>query len=255
MVSFASSKLLAGIGSILLLIPGLNIVGIILILLGMKDLAEHYKDGRIYRNVLMGTIFGIIGLISMSISMISFVLFAFFPSILTGNSGSTGVTTISYTPMTLTLFITFVFISMMTLFFRKAFYVLSVRSGVRLFRAAGILLLIGAVLPVLCVSLAFVLSIISRITLIAFETSTLLMNTATLLLVLGFVGLILVYITFILLITAFFHSNRYAQMCQSVLMLQNTGLNAAENCSVVGQCCSVNHNLKRVLNPEFYVFL
>jgi uncharacterized membrane protein len=53
MGDFKSSKLLAGIGSIFLLIPGLNIVGIILILLGMKGLAEHYKEGRIYRNAVI----------------------------------------------------------------------------------------------------------------------------------------------------------------------------------------------------------
>ncbi|MDR0797254.1 MAG: DUF996 domain-containing protein, partial [Nitrososphaerota archaeon] len=69
MGDFVRSKLLAGIGSIFLLLPGLNIVGILLILLGMKGLAEYYKDGRIYRNVSIGVIFGIIGFILISISM------------------------------------------------------------------------------------------------------------------------------------------------------------------------------------------
>ncbi|MDR2204195.1 MAG: DUF996 domain-containing protein [Nitrososphaerota archaeon] len=207
MGDFATSKLLAGLGSILLFIPGLNIVGIIFILLGMKGLANHYRDNRIYRNAIIGTIFGIIGLISISISMISVLITVFSHSAsLTGSYGSTAATTVNYMPNALTMLIAFIFISLMALFFRKAFHTLSACSGLRLFRVVGILLFIGAIVPVLSISLAAVLEIVSRSYVsTSYNTHVLLMNTDMLLVVLGlFVGLLLVYITFILLVVAFF---------------------------------------------------
>jgi uncharacterized membrane protein len=205
MANFATSKLLAGIGSILLLIPGLNIVGTIFTLLGMKGLADHYKDSRIYRNALIGVIFGIIGLITINIGIISVFIIRLSYG-LTGGSGSTGAMSINVMPNPLGILVAFIFISLMALFFRKAFHVLSTCSGLRLFRAAGILLFIGAIVPVLCTSLATVIGvIISRINTITYNTQTLLANSAMLLFVLGlFIGLILVYIAFVLLVIAFF---------------------------------------------------
>ncbi|MDR0797607.1 MAG: hypothetical protein LBE70_02650 [Nitrososphaerota archaeon] len=80
MGNFATSKLLAGIGSLLLclsfllcsvftvghLLPFLfisciiGICGMASILIGMKGLAEHYKEYKIYKKICAGAIFGII---------------------------------------------------------------------------------------------------------------------------------------------------------------------------------------------------
>jgi uncharacterized membrane protein len=138
--------------------------------------------------------------------MIFFLITVFFRSTLTVSSGSTVATSVNYAPNALMMLIFFIFISLVVLFFRKAFHALSTCSGVRLFRAVGISLFIGVIVPILCISLAAVLTIISRpYTLASFDTYVLLMNSATLLVVLGlFVGLILVYITFVLLAVAFF---------------------------------------------------
>jgi uncharacterized membrane protein len=216
----------------MLLIPGLNIVGILFILLGMKGLADHYKDGRIYRNAIIGTIFGITGLISISISIFFVLITIFAHSTLTGGSS------VSYMPNVFSMLIAFTFISLMALFFRKAFHALAACSGLRLFRAVGILLFIGAIVPVLSISLATVLGIILRTISISYDTQTLLANGAMLLAVLGlFVGLLLVYITFALLAVAFFslkqaHLNMPTTNAETAYCVHCGTLFSAENISV-----------------------
>lgn len=65
-----SSKTLAGVGSILLILSMvpyagavLSIIGAILLLIGIKGLASYYQDNEIYENTLMGIIFLIIAVI------------------------------------------------------------------------------------------------------------------------------------------------------------------------------------------------
>jgi uncharacterized membrane protein len=219
MDDFKSNKLLTVIGSVLLLIPGVNIVGLLLILMGMKGLSVHYKDIRIYRNALIGVIIAIIGFIAINISMLPLFIRIFFP-LPSGSSGSLVTTAVSYVPNVLLMFVAFIFISLMALFFRKAFRALSACSGLRLFRVVGNLLFIGAIVPVLCISLAVILAVILRINPITYDTEVLLMNTGVLSAVLGlFVGLLLVYIAFVLLVVAFF-SLKPAYLTASTLTVE-----------------------------------
>ena len=77
MSSLESSKNLAGIGTILLIlsfIPVVGIVGIILLLIGMKGLSEYYKDDSIYRNAIWGVLFGIIGMIAVTVAILGLAL-------------------------------------------------------------------------------------------------------------------------------------------------------------------------------------
>jgi len=173
--TFESSKLLAAIGSILLVIPSVNIIGIILVLIGMKGLAEHYKDDSIYRKALKGVIVGIIGFVALTIAILGSVgLFSIFNtrSVYTGLYGTTSSYGTSYVGtfilLLLLLVILFVCILLMALYFRKALSALAERSGEHLFNTAGTLLLVGAALTIILV------------------------------------GLILVWIAFIILIVAFF---------------------------------------------------
>jgi uncharacterized membrane protein len=75
-VQFESEKNLAGIGAILIFIGPLasslarpsgsgliTIIGLILMLIGVKGLADYYKEGRIFNNMLYGTIAGIVGIV------------------------------------------------------------------------------------------------------------------------------------------------------------------------------------------------
>ena len=72
-MSLESGKNLAGIGSIFLVIPVpfLSIVGIIMVLIGMKNLSKAYNDESIWKNTLYAVIFGIIGIVASEFTLVS----------------------------------------------------------------------------------------------------------------------------------------------------------------------------------------
>ena len=81
MSSLESNKNLAGIGSILLMFPFVSIVGIILVFVGMKGLAEYYRDDRIYHDALRGVVFVIIAAIAIAVVVPLFILGGTFVSL------------------------------------------------------------------------------------------------------------------------------------------------------------------------------
>jgi uncharacterized membrane protein len=160
-----ASKILAAIGSILLCLsfipiignsftPILGIIGIILIFSGMKGLAEHYHDGNIYRNAFTGAIFGVICLIIIAINeFVSFTVTGIFVTDLINRilNPSVGMFDIQYfilnTPYFIPfLTIVFIFNLLMAVYFNKAFHDIAKRSGERLFNTAGTMMIIGAIL-------------------------------------------------------------------------------------------------------------
>ena len=136
MADFKENKSLASIGSILLCIPMVDVVGLILLLISSKHLAEHYKDVNIFRNFLSGGISGIIG---SSVSLISLFLTL------------TGVLDIAI----LLLMMAVAFSLMSVLYYRKALNALAGYSGVNLFRTAGTLLLVGAIMSIIFIGVIF----------------------------------------------------------------------------------------------------
>jgi uncharacterized membrane protein len=105
MSSLESSKNLAGIGTLLLIFPGVGIVGMILLLVGMKGIADYYKDESIYKNAIWGVIFGIIALIAIVAAIPVFVLGGVFSSFALGAAGIG----LGLIPLALLIVIVFVF--------------------------------------------------------------------------------------------------------------------------------------------------
>ena len=139
MSNLESNKNLAGIGSILLIFPIVSIVGIILVLIGMKGLSEYYKEPSIYQNALWGVIFGIIALIAIAVAVPIVAI-----------SGLFSVFTLGFglLSLLLLLLIVFVFYLIAALYFRRAFNALAQKSGEHMFETAGLLLWIGAILTI-----------------------------------------------------------------------------------------------------------
>ncbi len=139
MSNVESSKTLAGVGSILLIFPFISIVGIILILIGMKGLSEYYKEPSIYQNAIWGVIFGIIALIAIAVAVPLFFVFGAFSVFTLGLSliGLFGLAVV-----------VFIFYLIAAMYFRRAFDTLSQRSGEHTFETAGLLLFIGAILTI-----------------------------------------------------------------------------------------------------------
>jgi uncharacterized membrane protein len=145
----------------------IELVGLILVMAALYNLASHYREGGIFNNALYGLIIGIVGgvvsiaavIITVLTSLTDF-LYALFPewngdwttlSGLTPNLSNLSLDNIA--PFLAGIFTVLIILwvsSIIAAFFvRRSLGTLSVKSGVGLFSTVGLLLLIGAVLIVL----------------------------------------------------------------------------------------------------------
>ncbi len=167
-MTLESGKNLAGIGSIFLVIPVpfLSIVGIILVLIGMKNLSEAYSDESIWKNTLYAVIFAIIGIVASGLTLVSLFFGGIFAGAALGLGGATGLAGF-FAGIIIFLVVAFIFYILEAIYIRKAFDSLANRSGVGLFRTGGLLLLIGAILSIVLVGL-FLIFIAWILILVAF---------------------------------------------------------------------------------------
>jgi uncharacterized membrane protein len=167
-MSLESGKNLAGIGSIFLVIPVpfLSIVGIIMVLIGMKKLSKAYNDESIWKNTLYAVIFGIIGIIASGVTLVSLFFGGIFTATTLGVGAEADIIGL-VAGLIIFLAIAFVFYLLEAIYIRRAFDSLATKSGVGLFRTGGLLLLIGAILTIFIVGL-FLIFIAWILILVAF---------------------------------------------------------------------------------------
>jgi len=153
MSSVESSRTLAGVGSILLILSivpeagaVLGIIGAILLLIGIKGLANYYHDNEIYQNALMGVIFLIIAAIVVAVAVVGafvfiFTLVGFFVGLAVFIAG---------------LVIAFIFYLLSAMRLRTTFSELAQKSGEHNFDTAGTLYWWGAILTIIFVGLILI---------------------------------------------------------------------------------------------------
>jgi uncharacterized membrane protein len=189
-MSLETSKNLGGVGALLIVISGLGVfgtpyagllgfVGLILVLIAMKGLADFYKEGGIFNNALYGVIAAIVG----AVAFVAAIIVTVFATISAGfdwssaSSWTQQFTDFSsfwnklgtvITGLVISLVVLFILFIIAFILFRKSLTLLASKSGVGMFGTAGLLMLIGAVLTII------------------------------------FFGIILIWIGFILLTVAFF---------------------------------------------------
>jgi uncharacterized membrane protein len=176
-MTFESSKTLSAVGSLLIVIGAalgfavsfsgiLSLVGIILLLIGLKGLANFYKEEGIFNNALYSMITAIAGCV-VGIGVVAALAVQAlrdigidWANIEDWANAGTDVTTV-FTDFDLSaiatllgalvagLIILFVTLIISMYFLRKSMNQLSTKSGIGLFGTAGILVLIGAVIPVI----------------------------------------------------------------------------------------------------------
>jgi uncharacterized membrane protein len=164
-VSLEYSKTLAGEGAILLLLSLvpyagwiLGIIGVILLLRGMKELSNYYQDEEIYKNSLTGVKFYIIALVAAGAAIAALTIgigsatgfkfkTAFAP---TAGFGIGLVTFLAG------LILAFVFYLLATSHLRTTFNTLAQKSGEASFTTAGKLLRWGAILTIVLVGLILI---------------------------------------------------------------------------------------------------
>ena len=176
-MTFESSKNLSAVGALLLVIGAvlgfvwsfsgiLSLIGIILLLIGLKGLAKFYKEEGIFNNTLYSIIIAIVGCIVgvgvIAVSAVSALadlgidwanvedwtnVGTDVATVFTDFDFSAIATLLGALVIGLIIFYVVVIISMF--FFRKSMNQLSSKSGIGLFGTAGLLMLIGAVIPVI----------------------------------------------------------------------------------------------------------
>ena len=177
-MTLESSKNLGGIGAILIVIGCLPIpyiqgllvlVGLILLLIGLKGLADYYNEGGIFNNALYAVILAIVGGV-VAIATVVISALAALSSIgidlaNMANWANLGTDLASrFTDLTdfsaiwtllgalvAALVILFVFAIIAVFLFRRSLTQLSSKSGVGMFGTAGLLMLIGAVLTIIVI--------------------------------------------------------------------------------------------------------
>jgi len=124
----------------------LSLVGIILLLVAMRRLADYYEDKGIFDNALWGFIFGIIGIVG---AIIVFFLFIFTGAIWSVTTGF--AVPLAIGSIIAAIVVWFVFSLLQAIYYRKAFAILSEKSEEKMFDTAGLLLLIGAILTIILI--------------------------------------------------------------------------------------------------------
>ncbi|MDQ1281268.1 MAG: hypothetical protein QG670_2533 [Thermoproteota archaeon] len=181
-MQFESGKNLAGIGTILFFVSFLissstppfssgfiAIVGLILMLIGVKSLADYYREAGIFNNMLYGTIVGIVGVViatAVAVGMLINSLSSFLHKIFPGWNGDwtalsrmTPTTTnitfsdiIPFLTAAIAIFaILFVFTIVVALLYRRSLSSLRNSSGIGLFGTTGTVLLIGAITTIILI--------------------------------------------------------------------------------------------------------
>lgn len=176
-MNFETTKILGGIGALLMLIgsfvvaPTLGIVelvGIILVLVALYGLAQHFNDRAIFTNAIYGVIAAVVGgVITVVVAIVTVLstlkefLMQVFPDWngvdwtqlqnMTPNTSNIDPSAIFpfLTGLLLLFVVVWVFAIIAAFFIRRSLKELAIRSGTGLFATAGLILLIGAVLIIL----------------------------------------------------------------------------------------------------------
>jgi uncharacterized membrane protein len=182
-MTLESSKTLGGIGALLLFIGvipygqpilgAIALIGFILVLAALHDLANYYKEDGIFNNALYGFIVAIAGVVAAAIATI-YVIFLtstvtdFLHKIYPGWNGSwsslvnltpkaSNITMSDVGPVLAAMFsvlaILWIFLIFSAFLNRQSLKMLSAKTSVYLFSTAGLLLIIGAILTIVLIGL------------------------------------------------------------------------------------------------------
>jgi len=140
MSKLGDAKILGGIGSILLLVPGVSIVGYILILIATKYVSDELGDKSVFDNMLYAVIAGIVGAIGAASIILSGAAFS---AITFSTSAIAGII--------VGLAIAWIALIVSSIFIRRAYDTMATRLNVNMFKTAGLLYFIGAILVIVLV--------------------------------------------------------------------------------------------------------
>jgi len=142
----SEAKTIGGIGSILLLIPGISIVGYILILVATKYISDDLGDRSILNNMIYAVITAIVGVAAGAFLLFSGLFFGIFTLGVGAILGIIGG-----------LIVVWIFLVISSLFIRRSYDAIATRLNVDYFRTAGTLYFVGALLTIVLVGFIILL--------------------------------------------------------------------------------------------------
>ncbi len=198
-MTLQTNKTLGGIGALLLVVccplafvagvfaSVLGLVGLILVLIAMKGLSDHYNESGIFNNTLYGILLTIVGAV-VSVIAIVVILVDFFLALDIETSifwsDPTAFSAITWQDLPifdalwthvvgilLTLLALFVIVVIAAVFYRKSLISLAEKTGVGLFGTAGLLLLIGAALTIILIGFLLIWVALILMTIAFFQIS------------------------------------------------------------------------------------
>ncbi len=171
-MTLESSKTIGGIGAILMFIGVLpffaytwilELIGLILVLVAAKGFADIYKEGGIFNNTLYAIIIAIVGAV-IAVAVAFVVLLSFFNQLglnFTNFQDWSSLSSIDWQSIGMNvigqfiggivaiLVVVWVVAIVAAIFVRRSLGLLSAKSGVGMFGTTGLLMLIGAAIPLL----------------------------------------------------------------------------------------------------------
>ncbi len=163
-VNFEYAKTLCGEGSILLLLSlapyvgwVLGIVGIVLLLRGMRELSNYYQDDHLYRDTWKGVKYLIIAIVAAAVATAAALIGVYSATgFVTGHFTLTVTFGVSALVSLAGLVSAFVFYILAASELRRTFKSLAQKTGEASFATAGTLLWVGALLTIIVVGLLLI---------------------------------------------------------------------------------------------------
>ena len=171
MATLGQAKSLGGVGAILVLIgiflgaPGgiLAIIGLILVLVAVKYVADILGDQTIFNNMTIAVVLSIVGIVALIAivvsafySFIGFGSFSFMP----GTSPPLGFVAF-LTSIIIGVVIAWVFFLIASIFLKRSYDNIGTRLNIGMFHTTGLLYLIGA--ATLIIGVGFIIAIVAAI--------------------------------------------------------------------------------------------
>jgi uncharacterized membrane protein len=165
--SFEHSKTLAGVGAILLLLGlvpyagwVLAIVGVVLLVIGIKDLAKYYQDENVYQNTLTGVKFYVVAVVAAAAAIVAIMIGIASATDFKFTNFTNFVPTVGFgigvVALLAGLIVAFVFYVLAASHLKRALDTLAQKSGEASFTTAGTLLWLGAILTIVLVGLVLI---------------------------------------------------------------------------------------------------
>jgi len=151
MSSLSTAKVLGGVGGIFAIIPGISLVGWILILVAMKEISDVTQDRTIFDDALIAGITAVIG----AITFVVFLRTGAFGGLITLGAIDFGLFGVLGAFALLSTFWLLLIVS--SIFLKRAYDKIAQRLNVGAFATAGLLYLIGALTVIVLVGFLILL--------------------------------------------------------------------------------------------------